>query len=57
MFYSPFITDKLLCCVLITLQVHKVVELKRTYQITKSSSGKFYGLKQDESHEFATKLL
>lgn len=39
------------------LKVHKVVELKRTYQITKSSSGKFYGLKQDESHEFATKLL
>jgi len=39
MFYSPFIMDKsyfdLLCFVLITQQVHKVVELKRTYQIIK----------------------
>jgi len=54
MFYSPFIIDKLLCCVLISLQVHKVVELKRTYQII---GGEFYGLKQDESHEFSTRVL
>jgi len=58
MFYSPFNIDKLLWVnFVLFLLLCKCTKLLNWRGLTKSSSGEFYGLKQDESHEFATGVL